>query len=229
MNPSESRDARYRALADPVRRRLLRVLEESPEPCDVETLAGVVQLHPNTVRGHLDLLERAGLVTRGTRPRATPGRPRVIYEASSDTAETQTAGYRLLAELLTATVRTSAVDPVQAAESAGHSWGWSRLEALADQEVPPEAADEHLTAMLDELGFEPAASRQDGRTVIELNDCPFRELARQDPEVVCSLHLGLMRGAAEALGSTEIEHLQPFAEPSKCRTVIIPTVNERLT
>lgn len=220
MNPSESRDARYRALADPVRRRLLRVLEDSYEPCDVEILAGTVQLHPNTVRGHLDLLERARLVTRSTRPRSTPGRPRVVYEASSDATETGAAGYRLLAELLTATIRSSADDPVAAAESAGRSWGWNHLEALVDQEVPAEVAEAHLTAMLDDIGFEPSAFHQDGRTVIELNDCPFRELARQHADVVCSLHLGLMRGAAEALGNTEIEHLQPFAEPSMCRTVI---------
>lgn len=227
VNPAD--DARYRALADPVRRRLLRILEDSAEPCDVETLARAVRLHPNTVRGHLDLLEQARLVTRSTRPRSTPGRPRVVYEGSPDASDTGAEGYRLLAQLLTATIRTSADDPVQAAELAGRSWGASRLEALADEEVPPEMANEHLTALLDEIGFEPNTFRQDGRTIIELNDCPFRELARQHPEVVCSLHLGLMKGAAEALGSTEIEQLQPFAEPSMCRTVVISTKNDHLT
>lgn len=220
VTPAESREARYHALADPVRRRILRLLEDSAQPCDVETLAGSVRLHPNTVRGHLDVLEKAQLVIRSTRPRSTPGRPRVVYEAVADPFDTAGSGYRLLAELLTATVRTSADDPVRAAEEAGHAWGMRCLDT--DGATPPGVAEDRLTALLDSIGFEPRATRDGDRTVIELNDCPFRDLARENADVVCSLHLGLMRGAAEALGSTEVEQFQPFAEPSMCRTVIGP-------
>lgn len=225
---AESADARYRAVADPVRRRLLRLLEDSPDPCDVQTLAGAVGLHPNTVRGHLDLLEKAELVTRSLRPRQTPGRPRVVYEATPGPPHPTDGGYRLLAELLTAAVRTSADDPIRAAEEAGRAWGFGRVARDGNNGgARPGDAEVRLVTLLDEIGFEPSMRRQGGRTVIDLNDCPFREIARRHADLVCSLHLGLMRGAAEALGETEIAYLHPFVEPSVCRTVVGPAGPDR--
>src|SRR5665811_1507552 len=75
-------DARFRSMADPSRRRILRYLEDAGEPCDVRTLASGVGLHPNTVRGHLDLLEEAKLVGRLVEKRETPGRPRMLYSGT---------------------------------------------------------------------------------------------------------------------------------------------------
>lgn len=208
MHLGRSRDAHYRALADPVRRRLLRLLEEAAEPCDVEGLASSLELHPNTVRGHLDVLEGAGLVVRATRPRGGPGRPRVIYSAARRRSEEWEAGYQLLAQMLTWTLEQSADDPSAVAEKAGQEWG---------RQFARESAD--IVEMLDGLGFSPRPANEgpDG-SAIELVDCPFRELAREHPNIVCSLHLGIMRGAAQALGgSVAVASLQPFVAPSVCR------------
>ncbi|MFW5904949.1 MAG: helix-turn-helix transcriptional regulator [bacterium] len=219
MTPAESRDARYRALADPIRRRLLRLLADAAEPCDVETLAGRVNLHPNTVRGHLDLLERAELVVRATRPRDRPGRPRVVYSAAPDAADPGSSAYRLLADLLAEAVCCAGGDPRQAAEEAGRAWGRRRALSGAEAEGHEEVGD-RLLAFLDELGFEPSAQRQDGTMVIDLTDCPFRDLVERHAEVVCSLHMGLMRGLVETAGDGYVEGLHPFVEPSLCRTVV---------
>ena len=61
--------ARYRALADPTRRRILRILEDMAEPVTVDQLANLLRLHSNTVRGHLEALERASLVERSLEKR----------------------------------------------------------------------------------------------------------------------------------------------------------------
>lgn len=209
-------------MAEPVRRRLLRVLEDSPGPCDVETLASTVSLHPNTVRGHLDILQEAKLVVRSTRRRNTPGRPRIVYSRSSESDEATATGYRLLAEILAATVDAAAEDPAAAAERAGREWG-SNL-CRCDGGLAAGEALVRMTGLLDDIGFRPQTSPDGDRTIIELTDCPFRDLARDRPEIICALHLGLMRGAAEGLGGgMEVERLQPFVEPSLCRTVVYLT------
>jgi predicted ArsR family transcriptional regulator len=69
--------------------------------------------------------------------------------------------------------------------------------------------------VLDEIGFEPEL-QPDGVS-IALPACPFRAEARQNPDVVCSVHLGLLRGLATSLGH-DGEHitLRPFVQPQLC-------------
>src|SRR5688572_15876321 len=122
MHPTDVaalREARYRAMADPVRRRLLRLLEDAGGPCDVERLSAAVDLHPNTVRGHLEILQQAGLVETRTEPRQTPGRPRMLYSRSDESSDASAGGYRLLAEMLTTTVKSSGENPADMARAAG--------------------------------------------------------------------------------------------------------------
>ena len=219
---AQASEARYRAMADPVRRRLLRVLEDSPDPRDIASLATAVDLHPNTVRGHLDVLERAGLVVRRNEIRHSPGRPRLLYSRPADAGEATPGGYRLLAEMLATSLRVASDDPAAVAHEAGRRWGRQltvSAVAAGDVDVAPLA---QLTQVLDDFGFGPSPSQDGpGRTVIELSDCPFRDLARRHPDIVCKLHLGMIRGVAENLGDTlEIESLKPFVEPSLCRTVV---------
>jgi predicted ArsR family transcriptional regulator len=57
--------------------------------------------------------------------------------------------------------------------------------------------------------------------VVKLCRCPLLEAAHEHPEVVCGVHLGVVRGALEVLGAdpdqTEHTTLQPFSEPGACR------------
>ncbi|MBC7441208.1 MAG: helix-turn-helix domain-containing protein [Ramlibacter sp.] len=56
-----------------------------------------------------------------------------------------------------------------------------------------------------------------GRPIIELLACPFRDDARRDPEVICSVHLGLVRGIARELGhDPDRIELRPFVGPARC-------------
>ena len=51
-----------------------------------------------------------------------------------------------------------------------------------------------------------------------MHRCPFRDLAEQHGDVVCSVHLGLIRGALAEIGApVTATRLEPFVEPSLCR------------
>lgn len=214
-------DARYRAQADPVRRRLLRVMEDIGRPLDATSLAEAVGLHPNTVRGHLDILEQAAMVTKAPEARQAPGRPRLLYSPAQGTDQPP-GGYRLLAEMLTTMLNRVSDETSAAAEETGRAWG-----RYLTQAPPPstplsaEEALERLLTIVTDHGFVPQTRDAAGSTEIDLLDCPFRDLARQHPEIVCALHLGMLRGTAEALGGPiEIASLQPFVGPSTCRTIV---------
>src|SRR5690606_3696626 len=114
--------SRYRALADPTRRRILRILEDMGEPVTVDQLSSLLGLHSNTVRGHLEALERAALVERSVENRRTPGRPRLLYSAVDDPGPAG-GGYRLRAEELTSWLKGSRDEPACAAKETGRELG----------------------------------------------------------------------------------------------------------
>lgn len=211
---------RYRALADPTRRRILRILEDMGEPVTVEQLSSLLSLHSNTVRGHLEALEKAALVERSLEKRSTPGRPRLLYSAVDDPGP-QGGGYRMLAEMLTTSLRVASDDPTAAAKEAGRAWGRRMVPTDGATPLSRQEVLERVTQMLVNLGFEPQRFDENGGVVIDLRGCPFRDLARSQPEVVCALHYGLLEGAVEAMGgAATVESLHPFVAPSLCRTVV---------
>jgi predicted ArsR family transcriptional regulator len=215
----DDQELTYRALADPKRRHLLRLLEDAAAPIDVDSLAAQVGLHPNTVRDHLDLLIRAGLVDRTTEKPSGPGRPRALYSRSPrDDRSPGAEGYKFLAEVLAGFIETTVDDPAAAIEQAGLAWG----RYLVDRPAPNVQLDssqvvEEMVSTLTDLGFEPVVASHDHAVQVELHDCPFREIVRSHGQVVCSMHRGILRGAAEELGgSVNVDSLQPLVEPSLC-------------
>jgi predicted ArsR family transcriptional regulator len=72
-----------------------------------------------------------------------------------------------------------------------------------------------LTVHFEDLGFEPEPD--DEKLELRLHRCPFRDLARERPEVVCSIHLGLARGVlAQQGGPLTAEWLEPTADAEGC-------------
>lgn len=203
-------DARWRALAEPARRHLLRVMEDLAEPTDVDTLARAVDLHANTVRSHLEVLAVAGLVRSESDRRGRPGRPRLRYAIAEPAPVPTSLGYRLLASLLARTLSATMTDPGGAAIAAGRDVG--RELALVATKTSTTAS---LQELLVDLGFEPGETSDDH---IDLVDCPFRDVAKEHADVVCSLHLGILQGATDLLGGDRVvSDLRPFHGPSICR------------
>lgn len=218
-------DSRHAALAVRSRRRLLEVLESADEPRDLAALAAAVGLHVTTARVHLRVLEEAALVERAVDRSGRMGRPRQLFVAAEVPhrvvkveASRDHDGYRQLA---TALAGALSVDPhvaISCAEEAGRRWAQDVVPVA--EELSWGEANDRLAELFDRLGFAPRVVDGTGGRHLELDGCPFRELARAYPQVVCTVHRGLQRGALERWGSPAAQQaeLRPFVESDLCIT-----------
>lgn len=207
---------RHRALADPSRARILAELARDG-PLDTRELARRVGLHVNTVRAHLAALADADLAAAEKLASRGRGRPRLVYRATGDEPD-GARRYQLLAEILTALVARFGPDATPQLEEIGEAWGHYLVDSPPPFAPLPDAvAVDRLMALLGEIGFQPELdSGERGRRIL-MRPCPFLELARRHQEVVCPIHLGLMRGALAELGAaTTAARLEPFLRPELC-------------
>ena len=213
----------HRALSDEARLRLFSLISESDLPLDVPAIAEALGLHPNTIRSHLRRLEAAGLVVSETETRTARGRPRQLFKpgAAAEEVGQDARDYRLLATMLAGYAKAGATDPASAAETAGKAWGgyFGAQDRLPPGETEDDlgSAIEMIARMMERLGFEPEVQRSGTVAEVLLHNCPFRGVAERYPTIVCSLHLGILRGALEdTAAAVDATDLQPFVTPSFC-------------
>lgn len=193
---------------------LLGVLRAQAEPVTLAALATLSELHVNTVREHLEALVRQGLARRHVAEPKGRGRPAWLYQASG--GEEPSSEYAGLAATLAASIHRTSDTPSEDAARAGSDWGRQLAhERGARPTEDADAARRNVLDLLDDLGF--GARLDSDATVVRLGSCPLLEAARQYPDVVCGVHLGLVRGALTAYGADdEGTELVPFAEPGAC-------------
>jgi predicted ArsR family transcriptional regulator len=182
---------------------ILAALRGAPDGLDTNQLAALVGLHANTVRWHLGVLTDSGLVQAIPERRRGRGRPSIVHRVTSEGIASGRDEYRLLATMLTEAL---AGDGNAEARAYGTGARWGRHL----QQAEPDAS---VVELLDREGF--AARRDGGR--IEMRRCPFYALAESAPQVICTLHHGIVDGALEEAGSGQsVARLDPFVEPGLC-------------
>jgi predicted ArsR family transcriptional regulator len=185
------------------RRAILEALTSAREGLDTNQLAERLELHPNTIRWHLGVLTDANLVQAIPERRRGRGRPSIVHRLTGEGIARGRDDYRLLATMLTDVVAGDRDGEARAYE-AGVRWGRHL------QQAEPDAS---IAELLDQEGF--AAEQQGDR--LEMRRCPFYELAENSPQVICTLHHGIVEGALEEAGSGQtVERLDPLVEPGLC-------------
>jgi predicted ArsR family transcriptional regulator len=203
--------ARHRALADPSRLAILRVLEAAETPLDVHTLAEQIGLHVNTVRWHLGILAEAALVTEERESSGARGRPRHGYRIAPGALDDRPGGFRLLADVLAEVLaRGGDAATIEAVAR-------ERGQMLAAAGPTSTSAIAAVTSLLAQFGFQPRLRRTRQGRRIDMRPCPFGDTAVAYSGVVCPLHLGLIRGVlAELGGDVDATALEPFVKPDLC-------------
>ncbi|MCE3552007.1 transcriptional regulator [Pseudonocardia sp. RS11V-5] len=211
---------------------MLEVLDGQAEPVAVASLGAVTGLHPNTLREHLDALVEAGLARRERARAAGRGRPAWLYSAvPDDELPTGVAEYAGLASALAEVIEQTSSTPRKDAIEAGRRWGRELAgRGGADGGGPSGGgpggggaggggraeARRGVVRLLDGLGFAPRPDPP--QAVVKLTRCPLLEAAHRHPEIVCGVHLGIVRGALEVYGGeADRADLLAFDEPGACR------------
>ncbi|MGN6782495.1 MAG: helix-turn-helix transcriptional regulator [Marmoricola sp.] len=196
------------------REQVLALLRESPEPRSILEVADPLGVHANTARFHLEALHRAGRIEKVTPASSGPGRPPLLFRARRAMDPAGPRNYELLAGVLLSAIASDPQASRRAVES-GRDWG----RRLAGEVPAGGDTTDRLVHLLDTLGFAPERRRTDDGAQIGLRHCPFLELAGPRTDVVCPVHLGLMQGAAEAMGGgVAVASLEPFVAPDLCVT-----------
>jgi len=219
------RGTRHAALASALRRRILDALAAASGPLDAAGIAERFGIHVTTARFHLDQLEAAHLTRRQVQRGAGRGRPRVAYTAITEKPNDE--ALRELNAVLVDALTHDADGGRSRAYEAGTRWAQAYRDTLVDDPAAPsgtaagsasrEPASAPLVRVFEQLGFEPEEQVRDGQARIALNGCPFRDIAAQHPEIVCSAHRGLLDGSLDELGrSASGATLEPFVEPDLC-------------
>ena len=143
---------------------ILEMLRGQPEPLTLAALARADGLHGNTVREHLDVLVRRGLVARH---RAEPerARPPGLALRARPTRRSETSEYAGLAAALAAAISRSSPAPAADAAAAGEEWGHDLARTRGAAPTTPDAARDHVVELLDDLGFRPEQEAEDPATV----------------------------------------------------------------
>jgi predicted ArsR family transcriptional regulator len=193
----------------PTRAEVLHHLRTADGPVPVSEVSEALGLHPNTTRFHLDALIAARLVVREAEQRGRPGRPKVLYRAAHGHRANR---YQDFAGVLVRHFAGAGEDRAARAMAAGEMWGAElRARTGSDGEALPRVVNS-----LDGLGYAPMLVTGE-HTLLELHHCPYVELAADDPEVVCTLHLGLVRGLLGPDQPWTVTAIRPWATPTTCQ------------
>ena len=188
------------------RERILSLVEMRSEGLSLPQVAGIVGLHENTVRSHLDALLADGYVQREAAAAAGRGRPAWIWRASAPAP----SPFAALANVLADQVALLSDTPARAGIEAGQRWG-----ATLGLASPGSDAGTAVLDSLAALGFAPRAEDDDS---VSLLSCPLLSAARDNPQVICNVHLGIVRGIMESHGRDPSgSRILPFALEYGCR------------
>jgi predicted ArsR family transcriptional regulator len=202
----------FKALGDNTRYAIYLELARSEVALSTADIADALDLHPNTVRPHLERLRDIGLLQVWVDAKGTVGRPQHRYSLAPDAPSLglEPSAWPVLARML-ADVAAFMAPEIDDVAALGEEQG--RAAAAARRGRPCVTA---LTDALAELGFDPAAAEDGKAATIAFTHCPFRELAEQYPDLVCHLHRGLIEGFVDELGGAEVTGFATLADRDPC-------------
>ncbi|MDQ3352218.1 MAG: hypothetical protein M3501_09690, partial [Actinomycetota bacterium] len=84
------------------------------------------------------------------------------------------------------------------------------------------SALEALVDDLGQLGFEPAVAEDaDHETaVVSFGQCPFADHVDEHPELICSLHRGIVTGLVDEMGDARVVEFCDRGHRTPCRVAV---------
>ncbi len=210
----------FKTLGDNTRYAIYLELARAVKPLTTAEIADTIDLHPNTVRPHLERLREAGLIDVQVDGRGDIGRPQHRYSLVDDAPSLglEPPVMPMLARLVLSMAERLGAGAADA-HAIGRDEGVSRARAFASASSSLEA----IVADLDGLGFDPVVSGDGDEldaAVIAFANCPFGDLAVTHPDLVCSLHHGLIAGFVAGMGDTEVSEFCTVVHRTPCQVTV---------
>ncbi len=205
-----------KALGDNTRYAVYLELARSAAPRSTSDIAVTLDLHPNTVRPHLERMREVGLLAVETDADGSVGRPQHLYSLAPDAPSLglEPPSFPTLARMLLHVAAATGAGPDEAV-AAGRAQGEEDGAELAGLDCL-----DAITLRMVELGFDPALVDEGERATMAFTHCPFRELAERHPGMICSLHRGMVEGLADSIGGARVEEFRALAERDPCQVDI---------
>lgn len=205
MTPQRTGPARLEASQPlPVARaRVAAALAELGPATPLSVLSERLGGHPNATRAHLDAMVTSGYAVAAQLPRSGRGRPALGFTLTRAgeaalRGDPATSAYVELVSVLAAHL-DGVPNAAEQAREIGREWGASKAARPSTSTA---------VRLLDDLGFSPDLSER----TIRLHTCPLLDAAEAHPDVVCSIHAGLVQATSGDAGA----ELTPFVEPGAC-------------
>jgi predicted ArsR family transcriptional regulator len=205
-----------KALGDNTRYAIYLELARAGRPLGTAEIAETLGLHVNTVRPHLDRMREAGLLDVTTGGRGDVGRPQHRFTLAPDAPS---LGLEPPTIPVLARMVLDMAERLQASSTdafvVGHAEGERR--AIGYAKYP--SALEALVDDLDRLGFDPVVAESDttDNAIVAFANCPFASYAESHPDLVCSIHHGLVAGFVDTMGDTEVAEFCSIAHRTPCQ------------
>lgn len=180
-----------RAISEPTRRGIFSSFQIRPEAnLTVDEVAAAHGIHRTVAFEHLELLARAGLLVRGSRP-GSRGRPARTYRFGGTAVEvSQPPRQNLVLAILLA-------DALGGWDGAGRAAARRAGEAYGRSIAVDGRSEAETIASLEPLGarYELTGDR------IHAHNCVFREACESERQVICGVQAGILEGALAAAGT----------------------------
>jgi predicted ArsR family transcriptional regulator len=210
------------ALAGDIRRALYIFIREQRRPVGREEAAVAVGISPKLAAFHLDVLVEKGLLVASymrlsARRGPGAGRPSKVYKPSETEISVSIPfrSYDIVGEMLLDALESSG-EPLggitDAARQRGTELGRRERPTRSFRSSSKNKSIDVTKAILTEHGYEPY---RDDRGDLWLHNCPFHQLAKRSPQLVCGLNHAFIEGLLSGLGGTTLQaDLDP--RPGQC-------------
>ena len=213
-----------KTLGDNTRYAIYLELARSVRPLATAEIAETLDLHPNTVRPHLERMRDLGLVEVTSAATGSVGRPQHRYALAADAPSLglEPPAFPTVTRMLLQAAAAAGIDPEELID-AGRAQGESDFARAAAEISDAGGADivDALEAELAAFGFDPARADEGTAVTIAFTHCPFRELAEAHPDLVCSMHQGMVEGFVTCGGGATVRRFHPLVDRTPCQVDLV--------
>ncbi|MHA6250977.1 helix-turn-helix transcriptional regulator [Oceanobacillus sp. CAU 1775] len=201
-------------MSDPTRFDIYQHLIEKREYVNVNQIAKLFDIHPNVARLHLSKLEDIKLVASELVKTGKGGRPGRQYRLSDKVVELNfpARDYKILSSIALESLMELGEPGKQALYQTGKKYGIEAINNYTENLTSNTLMEDKIIMLEDAgrmLGMYPTFTYNEETNSISfsVNNCPFKEVAHKNHEMICDMHHSFLKGMFEAL-FTDIELIE---------------------